>query len=302
MPNTMYPRSPGYDHSMRRHERAMVDSLDARGRHGSQDARNAYRSLSPIAEANWNRHRSSFALSPASPHAPAPTPISSNPRTVTHGLPISPNPVTHGLPIYRPRNQTLAAETRSILLAGAPPAAQTNAPGTASERRQSLPPSLTSFRRNSQQERQELQAWGHVFFGNGSEANCFVSAVSLRRSSESSSGEETPGSPSKGAKAGNRVTIRARVRPCALGRKPFLITRAFDMDELRATIPQPPPSTSAAAPRKLSADLRVDSPAQDRRRFSAGSDASITSVRSSSNTVPIRKYKFWDNFMSIRGC
>ena len=280
MPSPMYPRSPGLDRSMRRHERAMVDSLDQRGRRmpiETSDNRTGYRSLSPIAEANWDRRRTSFA-SVASPRAPAPTPVS--PR----------------MPAFQPRTQTLAAETRSILLSGAPTASHA-APvpaivtTSASDRRRSLPSSLPSFRRDSVQERQELQAWGHVFYGNGTEANCFVTAVSLRRSSESSSGEDSPDTPGRMARPGNRVTIRARVRPCALGRKPFLLKREFDMDELRATVPLGRLSPVPAEPRRLSAELATPEGhhTQGRRRFSSGSDISSSPIRSS-NTVPIREF------------
>ena len=85
------------------------------------------------------------------------------------------------------------------------------------------------------------------------------------------------------------MTIRARVRPRALGRKPFIIKREFDMDELRATIPEPLPTL--AGPRRLSADVPGMHTAAQGRRWSStihGPDAEGPPVRSS-NTVPIRK-------------
>ncbi|KAK0657712.1 hypothetical protein B0T16DRAFT_67459 [Cercophora newfieldiana] len=274
-PSPLYPRSPGYDHSMRRHERAMVDSFDPRARRASQDGRSPHRSLSPIAEANWHRRRSSFITSPATPHAPAPTPVTGP-------------PVSHGLSLWRPRNQTLAAETRSILLAGTPQAAQTLSPSPASERRRSLPPRMPSGRRSSLQERQQLQAWGKVFLGDTTEASCFVSAVSVRRPSEPSSGGEapTPTAPGKQAEPGNQVTIRAKIWPFDQTRKPYVIKRVFDMDELRATIQLPPSSPNPTDPRKPSNDLRADSPSRS-RRFSSEPGASVSSVGTPANTAPI---------------
>lgn len=277
MPSPMYPRSPGYDHSMRRHEQALVERLDQRGRPRPleiQDSRTTLRSLSPIAEANWDRRRSSFASVP-SPRAPAPTPV-------------SPQPPPRLQP---PRPQTLAAETRSVLLSGLPPI---RPPSAFMERRQSLLPSLPSPRQNSLQTREGLQAWGHVFFGNPADASCFVTAMALRRSSESSSTDETmddPASPAKSPLGRSRVTIRARVRPRELTRKPFLLKREFDMDGLRATVPEPLPNSAVPAPRRLSADLsKLNGLSKSRRRSSTASllESELSPVRTT-NTVPIRK-------------
>ncbi|KAK0734810.1 hypothetical protein B0T26DRAFT_82054 [Lasiosphaeria miniovina] len=269
MLSPMYPSSPGYDQAMRRHERAMLESLDQRGRSGqagqpsqleSQNLQSVAqnRSLFPIAEQNLRR---------ASLASPPPRPSASSPR--------SPGRLMH-----RPR-QTLAAETRSILLSGIPD------PQTLAERRQSLPPSFPVGRRGSRHVRQELQAWGHVYFGNGSEASCFVAAVALRRPSEASSGDDGP----TRSREHRRVTIRARVRPRALDRKPFLLQRTFDMDELRATVPEPSPT--AASPRQLSADLGSRDAQLRARRRSSTSDPADPSAElnkspvRSTNTVPI---------------
>ncbi|KAK0624643.1 hypothetical protein B0T17DRAFT_590511 [Bombardia bombarda] len=247
MPSPIYPTSPGYDLAMRRHERAMVDSFDQRGRSLHAEpltARSLGRSLSPIVEQNSISRRASMAgLSPR--HAPGRSPYSPGRR-----------------PMQYPRRPTLAAETRSILLSGFPdglPAtSESRATATRSvveQRRRSLPASLPAIRRGSQQRRHELQAWGHVFFGNGTDADCFVSPVALRRPSEASSTDEA--SPSKEtmdfAKDGHgKVTIRARVRPRALDRKPFLLQRTFDRDELRACIPESEPALEGT--RRLSVD------------------------------------------------
>ncbi|KAK0631644.1 hypothetical protein B0T14DRAFT_6736 [Immersiella caudata] len=272
-PSPMYPRSPGFDHSMRRHERAMVDSLDQRGRRGSD---HSYWSLSPIAEANWDRRRHSYAVSPASPRAPAPTPVTDQ---MPRGLPAP----------YRSRHQTLAAESRSILLAGAPAAAQANRPSPASNRRHSLPSPLPlplpNSRRNSQQERAWLQAWGPVFLGDITDA-VFVSAVSLQyidRFNGSSSGVKSPNSTDKGPKPAGEMTIRALLRPNDNPTKLRRVSAKVNMDGLRATVPRLPSSPSAASPRIRSSSFKLDSPAQE-RHFSTGSDVSAPSVK---NTIPI---------------
>ena len=280
LPSAMYPSS-GYDRSMRQQERAMVDSLDLRGRQfESKHSPIMAQSLSPIVEPGLDPRRASIISLPP-PHAPA-----SSPETPSFMLQYS-------------RRQTLAAETRSILLSGIPDGLP-RVTVTVDERRPSLPLPPEAPRRNSQAVRKELQAWGHVFLLNGSEAQCFVSAVALRRASESFSpadescqrGEEKK----KPLEQGNHLTVRVRVRPCALDRKPFLLTRTFDMDLLRATIPEPEPVFET--PRRLSVDWnnrrgslatsnhRPSVPFPSRGERSARLDG--THLRST-NTVPIRK-------------
>ncbi|RYP08099.1 hypothetical protein DL764_002082 [Monosporascus ibericus] len=78
--------------------------------------------------------------------------------------------------------------------------------------------------------------------GDAKTADAFVIARSLRRSQTSviddkrAAADRQPGTPL----LLGRQTVRAIVRPGALERRPFLIERTFDMDELRATIPDPP--------------------------------------------------------------
>ncbi|KAL2259082.1 hypothetical protein VTK26DRAFT_7375 [Humicola hyalothermophila] len=276
LPSPMYPASPGYDQSMRMHERALVDRLDQRGRQEHHQSPTTTRSLSPISEQPALSARRASVASLPLPNAPAPSPQSP------------------GFAVQYPRRQTLAAETRSILLSGLPdglPRIQPSEAGGTVDRRQSLPvtsPNSRWERRTSLQIRQELQAWGHIFFRNASEANCFVSAVALRRSSDSSSAEEGT---TAGGMGKNLVTIRARVRPCALDRKPFLIKRTFDMDELRATIPELP--TVSAGTRRISTDLGTRSPLPARRRRSSmaartesGADLDKSPIRGT-HIVPI---------------
>lgn len=271
LPSPMYPASPGYDHSMRAHERALVDRLDRlsqQGRRGSQQSPTAAHSLSPISEQSLSARRASVASLPLPP-APASSPLS--PSLMQY-----------------PRTQTIAAQTREILLGGVPDGLPRPPSGTASttnDRRQSLS-RIPGHRRSSQQVREELQDWGHVYFGNGPIADCFVSAVPLRRHSESPSTDE--GAATKG---GNQVTIRASVRPCALDRKPFQLWRTFDMDELRDTIPERSP-VSAGTRRPFNEPANRSALPASRRRSSAtrqGPDLDRSHVKST-NTVPIRKW------------
>lgn len=78
-----------------------------------------------------------------------------------------------------------------------------------------------------------LRDWGLAYLGNGSTADAFVNAVSLKRPSLSLAEEDA-----YQVKSSYLVTIRARVLPRAKERKPFLVQRQFDIDELRASIPE----------------------------------------------------------------
>ncbi|KAK4100720.1 hypothetical protein N658DRAFT_427065 [Parathielavia hyrcaniae] len=291
LPSPMYPASPGYDYVMRAHERALVDRLDRpdqRGRRESlhQPSPTTARSLSPISEQTMSARRVSVASLPL-PRARAPSPRSP------------------GFAQY-PGPQTIAAQSREILLRGLPDGLPRSPPDPSSatdDRRQSMPvPWSPGARRSSQQVRDELQSWGHVYYGKSSIADCFVSAVALRRHSDSSSADEgaaAKGSPPRGK---NRVTIRARVRPCALDRKPFLLRRTFDMDELRATIPELP--SAPAGSRRPSAELSSRSPLPASRRRSSlalGAKHGLNLDRShvqSTNTVPIH-IKFARAFLPV---
>ena len=270
LPSPMYPASPGYDHTMRAHERALVDRLDRRG---SQLSPATARSLSPISEQALAARRASAASLPL-PRARVPSPPS--PALAPH-----------------PGPQTLAAQTRSILLSGVPDGLPRVPLETSplADRRPSLPPWSAGARRGSQQLRDDLRDWGHVYFGNVSISDCFVSAVALRRASDPSADD----TPARGRLLGgrNRITIRARVRPCALDRKPFLLRRTFDMDELRATIPEMSPASAGPRSSPIERASRSPLPASRRRSSGAasakhGPDLDRSHVQST-NTVPIRK-------------
>lgn len=280
LPSPMYPASPGYDYSMKAHERALVDRLDRldqRGRRESQQSPTTARSLSPISEQTLSARRASVASLPL-PRAPVPSPRSP------------------GFMQY-PGSHTLAAQTRSILLDGMPDGLPRPPPEDSpiADRRQSLPPWSAGARRSSQQMREELQDWGGVYFGNVPISDCFVAAVALRRTSEGSPADE--GVPAKGRPfgRGNQITIRARVRPCARDQKAFLLKRTFDMDGLRATIPEITPVSAKARRSSIEPTSRSPLPATRRRSSAAasprhGPDFDRSHVQDT-NTVPIRTYR-----------
>jgi hypothetical protein len=224
-----------------------VDRLDQRGRLRLQsDAQG--RTLSPIAEnTSAARIQAHFVACPVHSCVPA--------------LP----PAAPPTPRAPPRRRTLVAEARCTLLSGAPQShASSLVHAATSIRRQSLPATgggvAVSGARRPSLDLQELQAWGHIYFGNGTTADAFVRAVSLRRLSESNSAvdaksdheytEKFPPTqpPEEKPKSSypNRLTLRARIWPKALERKPFLIQRSFDLDELRATILGPPPAPTSS--------------------------------------------------------
>ncbi len=257
LPSPLHPRGSARERSMRQHERAMVESLAVAGTKPSPPPHGLPR-LSPATEQqrtpgpeSESRRASTLSASPpAGPHLASFAPLT--PPTPGQG------------PTQLPRQQqTIVTETRNILLSGLPRLQASNV-GAAVERPQSLPsppPALPTpvsvRRRDSAAIRDQLEAWGHVYFGDATSADCFVAARSLRTVSDSSSENSSPveespkGSPKGDASTSphpDRVVIRARVRPRELERKPFILQRSFNMDELRSTIPAPSP-VSATFPR-----------------------------------------------------
>ncbi|KAM0283880.1 hypothetical protein ACHAQH_002262 [Verticillium albo-atrum] len=234
LPTPVYP--PGsHEGLMRQHERAMVDRLDQRLRQDKQKSELSppgsacvSRPLSPITEGQTTASQFvSVSPLPSARRAFQPPPTPASPTSTF------------------PRRLTLVAETRSMLLAGL-----TDEAGP----RQSVP---YHARRESQAGQQNfllegLRAWGHVYYGEAKNADVFVNAVALRRTSDASSvsehsiTDETPQhSPNLGHQPRRHSVVRARVRPRDIDRKPFLIQREFDLTELRSTIPDP---LSAAVP------------------------------------------------------
>ncbi|KDN64010.1 hypothetical protein CSUB01_02573 [Colletotrichum sublineola] len=228
------PVFPSDDGSMRQHERAMVDRLGHRIRQAPHvdlsppKSANRPRPLSPLAEHSASNTRRYSAAAPISPRRPGPPPSAA---------PVSP-------PATSNRRQTLASETRSMLFAGL---------GEEVQRRQSVA-GTSYFARSKDAEKrlhlEQLRAWGHVYLGDAKTSDVFVQAVALRRQSDASTDSDlsTDGSspsrmPPTPTTPSHQTSIRARVRPRALERKPFLIQRTFDIEQLRSTVPDPLPSS-----------------------------------------------------------
>lgn len=307
LPSPIYPASsPGHD-AMRAHERALVDRLDRADFHGRRESQSlsptAVRSLSPISEQKATSHGDATRrVSIASLTQPTPSPQTPSFIIQPHVAP-----------------QTIAAQTREILMEGMPdntpvqstpprlplslplPLLRPPSPVSASTvdghgRRPSLPPlSPASPRRSSAEVRQQLHSWGRLYFGNSSTADCLVTAVSLRRYSDSASplnekaslpGERETGEGSKDLTLNlessspaptppspfttrqGKVAYRVLVRPFESNRRPFFVRREFDMDGLRSTIPDPdlpsaavstPASTLTSAPVTMAVPTSVSS-------------------------------------------
>ncbi|KUI58688.1 hypothetical protein VP1G_05955 [Cytospora mali] len=142
------------------------------------------------------------------------------------------------------RRQTIVEETRSMLLSGMSPS-QANDLGIIASRRLSAPADVIQKQRRQSLmllQTDVLQTWGHVYFGDSTKADVFVVPSALRRLSGTYSVE--------GHSQSDRLVIRARVRPRGKERKPFIITRSFNLGELRATLPSP--TTPGASSRRQS--------------------------------------------------
>lgn len=312
LPSPMYPSTPENDDTSRR----MVELLDNRGRHGSFSAR----PLTPITERSMaaNVGRMMSANSPLSPRA---KPLPALPLTA----PTTPIPPTCSEGYQR--RQSIVAEARDMLLSGMPHLQAIDL-GTPVDRRQSAP--AEQIQKYQKQRRQsqipssmELHAWGHIYFGDVTNADIFVAPAAIRRAS---AGPSADGLESQSNS--NRLMIRARIRPRSKDRKPFLIQRSFDLDELRATIPNNAPASPqnrrdishpGGPPGTPSPTHAPTSPLVPRRRRSsvatlsgqasprAGRVAEVSrNLSRGSKEVPVRKFKvnlsFLVHFSSTASC
>lgn len=174
--------------------------------------------------------------------------------------------------------QTIAEETRSMLLSGMSPT-QANDLGSVANRRLSAPADVTQEKRRQSLlllRTDKLQAWGHVYLGDPSKADVFVAPAALRRLSGTDNVEDNGQS--------DRLVIRARVRPKDKERKPFVLSRSFNLSELRATLPSPSTSTSVASPRRQSAAPSSPDTASSSPGFLATSPSSMGRRDSSLDT------------------
>ncbi|KAI6083941.1 hypothetical protein F4821DRAFT_243715 [Hypoxylon rubiginosum] len=215
-PNPIHPAS--YDGSMQRQDRALVDSLDQRAKHVISTA-----PLTPIDE-----------------YTPSPLVARLEKISILPPMSLPHGPTAPASPGLSSRRDSYASGRTSL------PVTPARSPSyfTASDT------SPTSSRRGSislLEVQDQLRTWGHVFYGNAKNADAFIIARSLRRNNGLSPTDarkhdyrqgppNTPITPSPS----KRLTVRAIVRPRALDRPSFLIQRNFDVDQLRATVPDPP--------------------------------------------------------------
>lgn len=240
LPGPLQPAAPGHDVSMQQHESAMVESLDGRGRRGSLgDLRREERSLSPIAEQAMATRVGRMAMdTPLHSKTPV-VPFTAPPNTPS-------DPAPHDF--HGDANRSMADETRSMLLSGMT-ASQANDLGTVANRRLSAPADML-LQKNRRQSLvllhpDILHAWGHAYFNDPARADVLVAPSALRRHSVENGGQAD-------GIEGSRLAIRARIRPRAKDRKPFILARCFDIDQLRTTIPTMPdtPATPSASRRQ----------------------------------------------------
>ncbi|KAL2675302.1 hypothetical protein Neosp_011486 [[Neocosmospora] mangrovei] len=194
------------DEQMRKHDKMAVDRLEPRNRDSSKlepSLRNV--SLRPIAE-----------LALPSPNT----------------LPARHSPLSAPLfapPVYR--RPTIVEETRIMLLQGQD-GEQDGHVSQAYDRRQSAPSGVLHARAiQIARQREHLRRRGFVGSYRPREAELLVMPIELRRLS-TITGAEPPSPCPVDGQLTTRVVVHSR------GRKPLVLTRTFDLDELRATLPR----------------------------------------------------------------
>jgi hypothetical protein len=228
LPTPVLP-SVSYDGVMRQHERSLVERLDQRIRQTRDGSE-----VSPAGSTSNSRPISPVEPDNASQQKRLPSLFIPNARSILQHPPTPASPAT-----TFPRRQTLVSETRSMLLAGTD--------GDMDRRQsQSMPINRASVDASKiHHEQLKLRAWGDIYLGDTKSADVLVQAVSLRRPSDmSSTCSEASNSAASSPQMlfSRHLVVRARVRPRNPQRKNFLIQREFDIDQLRATIPDPLPT------------------------------------------------------------
>ncbi|PSR87205.1 hypothetical protein BD289DRAFT_482293 [Coniella lustricola] len=259
LPIPLQPSTSGYDVSMKQHERAMVERLQGRGRQGSATSdRLSWAPLSPGAEP-------AVVLGDDEPHKVSPF---KNPNAGHLSL-TTPKTAVNARE-YGSKGHSIVDETKSMLLSGGP-ASQAGNLETAAERRLSVS-TIFASKLSIQSpvaaiQPDVLQVFGHVYFGDPAKADVFVAPSALRRESLGDQTEDV---------GRGQLTVRARVRPKDKDRKPFVLTRSFDLVQLRTTMPATlttpstsrRPSEALLSPAALSSPVNPPALGSDRRRAS----------------------------------
>jgi len=246
LPSPLYPPPVAYDATMAKHERAMLERLSqGRGRPFQEPTH-----LLPtegqtmLAARLGNMTVNSPPSRPPAPAAPPPC---------------------HG------RRPSMASEARSLLLSGLPRSGASDL-AAAVPRRQSVPgPDTHRSLRRGHHLLQQLHAQGRAHLGNARSADIFVVAVALRlpgygagasaaaaaggQDVTAGRGPDTSSSSSSPPPPPSQLTVRARVRPRAPDREPFVIQRTFELEALRSTALAPLAAAAVVpAARRQSAD------------------------------------------------
>ncbi len=232
LPSPLYPRS--YDGSMSSQDRALVISLDRRSRHPSL--------ASPV------------SLAPIEEQAPLASRFEKAtilpPINVKNGLlsPISPPNLTSSQEGFRiPEYDGPASVSPRA------PRPQHARPSFLLGRRDSAPavPRLVVRKNSGLDGRNQLRLRGHLYYGDAQTADAFVVAVSLRRPRNPASGGHAKKTTTIAAaaagqqcKSPKRRTFLVNVHSRAIERQSFRLQCSFDMDKLRATIPDRPLSSA----------------------------------------------------------
>lgn len=131
-----------------------------------------------------------------------------------------------------------------------------------------------------------LREWGHAYLGNSLTADAFINPVSLRRSSLIPIVEDSTSM--------NLVRIRARIHPRSKERKPFVIQKDFDINQLRSCIPLTETTRKTTLIlRRSSRDRRPSiqqEHSQKSRRGSTDTRNGISSPSIQGSLFPIREF------------
>lgn len=288
LPSPLQSSTPVYGLGMTHHERAMLGSLDGRGRQCSvDDGRMAVSPLSAGTEQAMASRVGKMAVkSPLHTTPPALSYTAAGASDVRRRSPQASS------------SRSMADETRSMLLSGMT-ASQAEDVRTVANRR------LSAATEASQGSRRQsltvlppetLQAWGHVYLNDPSKADVFVAPSALRRHSGTGLADESHG---------KCLAIRARIRPKSKERKAFIIARNFDLEQLQTTLPTTPTtpgssrrqSRASPSPDDLSGPARTPTAltpglAPGRRRSSAapaGIRTGSHQSKSSAKEMPVRE-------------
>ncbi|KAH7180664.1 hypothetical protein DER46DRAFT_492187 [Fusarium sp. MPI-SDFR-AT-0072] len=218
------------------------------------------------------------SLRPIAPLSlPSPGPSTLPSRSPPHSAPLLAPPI-----FQRP---TLVDETRSMLLQESGAERGSESPHVDYERRQSAPggPLHARAMHLARQREHHRRRWIAASY-RPSEPEIFVLPVQLRRLSQLSSSDAEASSPYPSER---RLTTRVAVH--SPGRKSIILTRTFDLDELRATLPVVSPlerykenrRASVVALQPPSVSSRASSPGISReRRHSHGALARVDAKHS----------------------